>query len=193
MIFTLNLRTLRPLRLCGRYSEFRLRLSRTGSFVVNISNFVSVGLVPVFAHARQRRLKEPLGFVDQFLRRPLLFVHALTFVVRTDWQLLALRLRHARAVDFEVIAVGIIKINLGACCARACHRSDERHLPFFKMLRPFRQVFGRRIECQMRMGLIPIGLAVALLEEIDLEAGARRTPVCKERASPLAARSGADS
>ena len=34
MIFTLNLRTLRPLRLCGRYSEFRLRLSRTGSFVV---------------------------------------------------------------------------------------------------------------------------------------------------------------
>ena len=35
MIFTLNLRTLRPLRLCGRYSEFRLRLSRTGSFVVN--------------------------------------------------------------------------------------------------------------------------------------------------------------
>ena len=36
MIFTLNLRTLRPLRLCGRYSEFRLRLCRTGSFVVNI-------------------------------------------------------------------------------------------------------------------------------------------------------------
>jgi hypothetical protein len=36
MIFTLNLRTLRPLRLCGRYSEFRLRLSRSGSFGVNI-------------------------------------------------------------------------------------------------------------------------------------------------------------
>src|ERR1700752_2132681 len=35
MIFTLNLRTLRPLRLCERYSEFRFRLSRTGSFVVN--------------------------------------------------------------------------------------------------------------------------------------------------------------
>ena len=70
-----------------------------------------------------------------------------------------------------MIAVGIIKINLGACRAGACHRSDERHLPFFKMLRPFRQVFGRCIECQMRMGLIPIGLAVALLEEIDLKAG----------------------
>jgi hypothetical protein len=37
MIFTLNLRTLRPLRLCGRYSEFRLRLSRTGIFVVDIT------------------------------------------------------------------------------------------------------------------------------------------------------------
>src|SRR5437879_11614608 len=34
MIFTLNLRTLRPLRLCGRYSEFRLRLCRAGTFVV---------------------------------------------------------------------------------------------------------------------------------------------------------------
>ncbi len=34
MIFTLNLRTLRPLRLCGRYSEFRLRLCRAGAFVV---------------------------------------------------------------------------------------------------------------------------------------------------------------
>ena len=33
-MFTLNLRTLRPLRLCGRYSEFRLRRCRTGSFVV---------------------------------------------------------------------------------------------------------------------------------------------------------------
>src|SRR6266850_3613993 len=35
MIFTLNLRTLRPLRLCGRYSEFRLRLCRAVSFVVD--------------------------------------------------------------------------------------------------------------------------------------------------------------
>src|SRR5882757_11398897 len=39
MIFTLNLRTLRPLRLCGRYSEFRLRLSRTGFFVVSLLLF----------------------------------------------------------------------------------------------------------------------------------------------------------
>ena len=36
MIFTLTLRTLRPLRLCGRHSEFRLRLCRARSFVVNI-------------------------------------------------------------------------------------------------------------------------------------------------------------
>ena len=37
MIFALNLRTLRPLRLCGRYSEFRLRLCRAGMFVVKAS------------------------------------------------------------------------------------------------------------------------------------------------------------
>ena len=37
MIFTLNLRTLSPLRLCGRYSEFRLRLWRAGRFVVKTS------------------------------------------------------------------------------------------------------------------------------------------------------------
>src|SRR6266550_210783 len=37
MIFTLNLRTLRPLRLCGRYSEFRLRLCRAAFFAVNHS------------------------------------------------------------------------------------------------------------------------------------------------------------
>ena len=34
MIFTLNLRTLRPLRLCGRYSEICLSLCRAGFFVV---------------------------------------------------------------------------------------------------------------------------------------------------------------
>ena len=33
---TLNLRSSLPLHLCGRYSEYRLRLCRSGSFVVNI-------------------------------------------------------------------------------------------------------------------------------------------------------------
>src|SRR5882672_5432457 len=58
MIFTLNLRTLRPLRLCGRYSEFRLRLCRTGSFVV-ISMFLFVD--PRVAQAGAPRLKIPAG------------------------------------------------------------------------------------------------------------------------------------
>ena len=34
-IFTIFLRPLRPWRLCARYSEFRLRLSRAMLFVVN--------------------------------------------------------------------------------------------------------------------------------------------------------------
>ena len=33
--FAVMFRPLRPLRLCARYSEFRLRCSRAGSFVVN--------------------------------------------------------------------------------------------------------------------------------------------------------------
>src|SRR3989304_1611626 len=33
-MFTIFLRSLRSLRLCGRYSEFRLRLSRTAAIVV---------------------------------------------------------------------------------------------------------------------------------------------------------------
>ena len=37
MIFTLNLRTLRPLCLCGIYSEIRLRLCRAGTVVVKNS------------------------------------------------------------------------------------------------------------------------------------------------------------
>src|SRR5437773_8049249 len=61
MIFTLNLRTLRPLRLCGRYSEFRLRLSRTGCFVVTtntkqlcriFSMFVACVFAPGYARAQ---------------------------------------------------------------------------------------------------------------------------------------------
>jgi hypothetical protein len=54
MIFTLNLRTLRPLRLCGRYSEFRLRLSRTGSFVVHhpFANFAALREINPFHAAK---------------------------------------------------------------------------------------------------------------------------------------------
>ena len=70
-----------------------------------------------------------------------MFVHALTFVVRTDRKFLALRLRHARAVDFEVIAVGVVEINFRALGSRTRHRADKRNPPFLEMLGPFFQIF----------------------------------------------------
>src|SRR6476660_9381753 len=58
MMLHLNLRTLRPLRLCGRYSEFRLRLSRTGTFVVSSNFFLPLRPAPAPAFARH----EIVGF-----------------------------------------------------------------------------------------------------------------------------------
>src|SRR2546423_6761817 len=58
MIFTLNLRTLRPLRLCGRYSEFRLRLCRAGTFVMSSNFFWPLRPAPAPAFARH----EIVGF-----------------------------------------------------------------------------------------------------------------------------------
>ena len=72
-------------------------------------------------------------------------------------------------MDFEVVAIGIVKINLCALGAGAGHRADERYLPFFEVLDPFFQVFGGGVEGQVRVGLVPIRLAKILLEKIDLK------------------------
>jgi hypothetical protein len=63
MIFTLNLRLLRPSRpfgyaqdiLCGRYSEIRLRLARAGPFVVSLFVVTFVPFEVNSPAARRRR------------------------------------------------------------------------------------------------------------------------------------------
>ena len=128
----------------------------------------SVGLSP-FAHARQRCLEQLLGFFGQFPGRPFFFVHAKAFVVRPDGKFLALLLRHVRTMNFQMIAIRVVKIDFCAFRAGARHRTDERDMPSLEMLGPFSQVLGGGIERQVRMGLIPMRLAEALFEKIDFE------------------------
>jgi hypothetical protein len=49
-------------------------------------------------------------------------------------------------MDFEMIAIEVVKINLCAFSAGSGHRADERNLPFFEMLYPFPQIFGGGVE-----------------------------------------------
>jgi len=53
------------------------------------------------AHARQRCLKQAVGFLCHFGRRPFSFVNAEALIVWTNRELLALRLRHVGTMDFH--------------------------------------------------------------------------------------------
>ena len=70
-----------------------------------------------------------------------MFVHAQALVVGTDVVFAALRFRHFGAMDFEVIAVGVVEINFRALGSRTRHRADKRNPPFLEMLGPFFQIF----------------------------------------------------
>jgi hypothetical protein len=123
------------------------------------------------AHARQRRLKQAVGFLCHFGRRPFSFVNAEAIIIWTNRELFTLRVGHVGAMDFQMIAIGIVEIHLRSFCAGASHWTDERHLPPFEVLHPSRQIFGRTIQSQMRMGLIPARLTIILFKQIDFEAG----------------------
>src|SRR4249920_3060457 len=82
------------------------------------------------AHASDRGLEQPLGFVRQVFGRPIFFVHAKAFVVGADGVFAPLIIGNVRTMDFEMIAVEIIKVNLCTFSAGSGHRADERYLPF---------------------------------------------------------------
>src|SRR5438445_9380925 len=61
------------------------------------------------AHALERSLKKTFHFVFQFCRWPSCFVDAEPFIVRTNGKLAPIR--NVGAMNLEMIAVGIVKIN----------------------------------------------------------------------------------
>ena len=71
------------------------------------------------------------------------------------------------AIQLQVIGVGVVEINLSAAALAPGHRTEERHTPVLKMRRPLVHVLGGNVQCEVGMGLVPVGLPVVLLEQID--------------------------
>src|SRR5215470_1937581 len=94
---------------------------------------------PSFTHARQRGLEKTLRFLFQLRGGPRLFVDAQLLVVNTNGETASVR--NIRAMDFQMIAVGVVKIKFSPLCSRAGNGTYDGHLPSPQMFRPFSKVF----------------------------------------------------